>query len=41
MAVSAIALTFVGILEAKDFFVLASAAFTYYFTRDKGSNPTV
>jgi len=34
MAISLVALTFARIVDAKDFIVLASMAFTYYFTRD-------
>lgn len=38
MALASIALTAFGKLESKDFFVLASAAFTYYFTKSTPSN---
>ena len=33
MALSLVILTFAGKVEAKDFIVLASMAFTYYFTK--------
>lgn len=33
MAVAVIVLTFVKIIEPKDFIVLASMAFTFYFTK--------
>lgn len=33
MALSVIALTVVGIVEGKDFMMLASMAFTFYFTK--------
>lgn len=36
MTIAVIILTFVGIVDSKDFMLLASAAFTYYFTKDKG-----
>ena len=36
MAIALVGLTAVRIVDAKDFIVLCSMAFTYYFTRDKG-----
>jgi uncharacterized membrane protein len=40
MAIALVTATFLKIVDAKDFVMLASMAFTYYFTRDKGnSNP--
>jgi len=33
MALSLVILTFAGKVESKDFIVLASMAFTYYFTK--------
>lgn len=36
MAIALVALTWQEKVDAKDFVVLASMAFTYYFTRDKG-----
>lgn len=33
MALAVIGLTIVGIVEPKDFIMLASMAFTYYFTK--------
>lgn len=38
MAVALIAAMFLKIVDAKDFVMLASMAFTYYFTRDKGNS---
>jgi len=38
MAIALVGLTATGVVEAKEFVVLASMAFTYYFTRDKGKN---
>lgn len=37
MAISVVALTFVGKVDAKDFIALASMAFTFYFA-NKGSS---
>ena len=34
MAVSLVGLTFIGKVEAKDFVMLTSMAFTYYFTHN-------
>lgn len=31
MAIAVVALTFIGIVEPKDFMILASMAFTFYF----------
>lgn len=36
MAIALIGLTVAKIVDAKDFIVLASMAFAFYFTRDKG-----
>lgn len=33
LAFALVVLTFMGIVEAKDFIVLVSMAFTYYFTK--------
>ena len=33
MTIALVALTFKGVVEAKDFIVLASMVFTYYFSR--------
>lgn len=41
MALALIFLTFTKVVDAKDFIILASMAFTYYFTRNKGVNPQV
>ncbi len=38
MAITLVAATFLKIVDAKDFIMLASMAFTYYFTRDKGND---
>ena len=38
MATALIALTFVKIVEAKDFVMLAGMAFTYYFSNNTPSN---
>lgn len=35
-AIAVISLTFLKIIDAKDFMILASMVFSYYFTRDKG-----
>lgn len=37
MALAVVGLTFVRIIDAKDFMLLASMAFTFYFT-NKGEN---
>jgi len=39
IAVAVVAGMFIGKIDAKDFMVLASMAFTYYFTRDRGTYP--
>lgn len=36
MSLAMVLFTLVGIVEEKDFVMLASMAFTYYFTRDRG-----
>lgn len=36
MALALVVLTFIKVLDAKDFIMLCSMSFTYYFTRDKG-----
>lgn len=36
MAISVVALTFIGVVEAKDFMTLCSMAFTFYFA-NKGN----
>lgn len=33
MAIATVALTFIGIVDAKDFIMLVGMAFTYYFTK--------
>lgn len=38
MAIAVIVLTFLKIVEAKDFMILAVSAFSYYFTRATPSN---
>lgn len=38
IAIAVIVGMFLGKVDAKDFMVLASMAFTFYFTRDKGSD---
>ena len=40
IALAVVILTFLKIIDAKDFMMLASMVFTYYFTRDKGENQT-
>lgn len=37
MAVATIALTFLGIVEAKDFIMLVTGVFSYYFGRNKAT----
>lgn len=37
MAIAVVAGLFIGKIESKDFLVLASMAFAYYFTRDQGN----
>lgn len=41
MAIAVIILTFLRIVEAKDFMILAVSAFSYYFTKDRGETPTI
>lgn len=41
MTVATIALTFTGIVEAKDFVMLVGMAFTYYFAKPTQTTPTV
>lgn len=41
MALAVIALTAFQIVDAKDFIGLAGMAFTYYFTRDNGSDKSL
>lgn len=41
MAIALIILTARGVVEAKDFVMLASMAFTYYFTKKQDDAPTV
>jgi len=38
MAIAVIILTFLKIVEAKDFMILAVSAFSYYFTRATPNN---
>lgn len=40
MAIAVIVLTLLGMVDPKDFIALASMAFAYYFTRDRGEMPT-
>jgi hypothetical protein len=40
MGIALVGLTVFKIVDAKDFVMLASMAFTYYFTRDKGTSVT-
>lgn len=40
MAIALIGLTVAKIVDAKDFIVIASTAFTYYFTRNRGEVKT-
>lgn len=40
MALALILATFFKIVEAKDFVMLASMSFTYYFTRNKIGSPS-
>jgi len=40
VAIAVIILTFLKIVEAKDFMILAVSVFSYYFTRDKGESNT-
>lgn len=39
MAIATVALTFTGIVEAKDFIMLVGMTFTYYYTKQQ--TPTV
>lgn len=38
LSISLVALTFVGKVDPKDFIVLTSAAFTFYFTKPAPTN---
>jgi hypothetical protein len=40
MAVAVIILTVLGKVDPKDFIALASMAFAFYFTRDRGTDTT-
>ncbi len=40
MAIATVALTFTGIVEAKDFIMLVGMAFTFYFSKPQ-QTPTV
>lgn len=41
IAIAVVGLTIIGKVDAKDFMVLASMVFAFYFTRDRGETPTV
>lgn len=41
MAVGTLVLTAMRIMDVKDFFVLASMAFAFYFSKQYNQNPTV
>lgn len=41
IALAVIGLTIIGKVDPKDFMVLASMVFAYYFTRDKGETPNI
>ena len=41
MALAVVAGLFTNKVDQNNFMLLASAAFTYYFTRDKGTTPTI
>lgn len=38
MSISVSALTFVGMIDPKDFMLLATMTFTYYYTRNGGNS---
>ena len=39
VALAVIGAMFLRIIDAKDFMILASMVFSYYFTKDKGDTP--